>query len=116
MLRLPKGYKTIVANYENERVKTFLYPDSSSVFFSDNVVPSAFYPDAYLKYGKDLNMKFLANDTITINGIDDQGRYWEDRKIKYIVYGYRKVTSGKKVIFDKILDSIEIKLSLLSGT
>jgi hypothetical protein len=109
MLSIPKGYKTLIENYENERVKRFLYADSSSIFFSDNVTPSAFYPDAYLKYGKDLNIKFLASDTITINGKDDKGKYWEDRKIKHIVYGYRKVPSDKKEMFDQILDSIVIK-------
>lgn len=108
-LSIPKGYKTRIDNYENERVKTFLYPDSSSIFFSDNVAPSSFYPDAYVKYGKDLNIKFLAADTITINGMDDKGRYWEDRKIKHVVYGYRKVPLDKKEIFDKALNSIVIK-------
>jgi hypothetical protein len=58
-------------------VKTFIYSDSSSIFFSDNTAPGSFYPDAYLKYGKDLNINFLANDTITINGMDDKGRYWK---------------------------------------
>lgn len=108
-LSIPKGYNTTTNIYENERIKTFVYSDSSSIYFSDNTAPSSFYPDAYLKYGKDLNVKFHAGDTIIINGKDDKGKYWEDRKLKHIVYGYRKVQSDCKEMFDKILDSIVIK-------
>ena len=108
-LILPQKSKLKIDIYEGETVKTYSFPDSSSVYFSDNVAPSAFYPDAYKKYGKDLNVNFLINDSITINGIDEKGRYWEERKIKNIVYGYRKVPGGKKRIFDDILNSIEIK-------
>jgi len=112
-IKIPKGYTVKkmftehkrAAEYEN--VKRFKYPDSSMIFFSDNLRPSAFYPDAYRKYGKHIHLIFLSADTITINGLDEAGKYWEDRKIKHIVYGYRNVPLSKKGQFDKILDNIE---------
>ncbi len=106
---IPKGYNTVTNIYENERITTFVYSDSSIIYFSNNTAPSSFYLTAYLKYGKDLNIKFCASDTIIINGMNDKGKYWEDRKIKHIVYGYRNVQSDYKEMFDKILGSIVIK-------
>jgi hypothetical protein len=52
---------------------------------------------------------FLSSDTIIINGTDEEGRYWEERKVKNIVYGYERVPFEKKEMFDKILNSIIIK-------
>jgi len=108
-LSIPKGFKTDINIYENEKVKVFTYQDSSSIYFSDNTAPSSFYPGAYLKYGEDLNIKFLVNDTLSINGKDDKERYWEDRKVKHIIYGYRKVPYESKNIFDSALNTIRIK-------
>jgi hypothetical protein len=108
-MKIPKGYTVKDMDYENERAKVFLYPDSSRLFFSDNIKPSSFYPDAYKKYGKDINLKFLSADTITIDGIDDAGKIWKERKEKNIVYGYMKVPPEKKGIFDSILNTIILK-------
>ena len=105
-MRIPKGYTVREMDFENERAKVFLYPDSSRLFFSDNVKPSAFYPQAYKKYGKDLNLNFLTNDTITINGTDEAGNFWEERKAQNVVYGYMKVSLEKKGMFDSILNNL----------
>ncbi|MBX6361828.1 MAG: hypothetical protein IRZ03_17335 [Acidobacterium ailaaui] len=107
--RLPKGYIVRSMNFENEKATVFIYSDSSRFFFSDNTKPSAFYPDAYKKYGKDLAIKFLSKDTITISGIDEAGKFWKLRKAKIVVYGYMKVPAEKKRIFDSIFNSVTIK-------
>lgn len=108
-MRIPKGYIVKIMNYENERAKVFLYSDSSRFFFSDNTKPSAFYPDAYKKYGKDINIKFLSTDTITINGVDEAGKFWKERKAKIVVYGYMKVPIEKKEEFDSIINKVIAK-------
>lgn len=106
---IPKGYIVKIMNYENERAKVFLYPDSSRFFFSDNTKPSAFYPDVYKKYGKDINIKFLSTDTITINGVDEAGKFWKERKAKIVAYGYMKVPIEKKEEFDSIINKVITK-------
>ena len=75
-------------------------------FFSDNIKPSAFYPDAYKKYGDDINLKFLSADTVTIDGIDAVGKFWKQHKQKNVVYGYMSVAPEKQEIFDKMLNSV----------
>ena len=110
-VKIPKGYIAkrffVGRAAEYEGGVFFIYPDSAMIFISDNVRPGAFYPDAYRKYGKGINLIFLIRDTITISGVDDSGRYWEDRKFKPILYGYRKVPTNKKEQFDKILDGVK---------
>jgi len=107
--RIPKGFLIKDVNFENERARFFLYPDSSRFYFSDNVKPSAFYPDAYKKYGKDINLKFLSADTITIEGTDDTGKLWKQHKQNNIVYGYMRVPAEKKKLFDYLVNSVLMK-------
>ncbi|HVW99889.1 MAG TPA: hypothetical protein VHA52_05585 [Candidatus Babeliaceae bacterium] len=108
-MRIPKGY--IVKNYsfENEGAKILIYPDSSRLYFSDNTKPSAFYPDAYKKYGEYINIRFLTADTITIDGVDEVGKYWKTRKARIVVYGYMKVPIEKKKMFDRIINNVSVK-------
>ena len=103
-MKIPKGYTMKEMGFENEKTKMFIYQDSSRLFFSDNIKQSAFYPDAYKKYGSDLNLKFLSSDTITISGIDVEGKLWEERKVRHVVYGYMKVPLEKKEMFDITLN------------
>ena len=113
-LQLPKGYTLTKLSFENENAVTYTYPDSSRIFFSDNLSPSAFYKDAYSKYGKDINLVFLSKDTITISGQDDLGRHWKTSKQYDVVYGYVQVPSDKQSQFDNILSSFKEKhLSLI---
>lgn len=108
--KIPKGFKTKVTNYEHGWYKDFIYPDSSMFFFSNNILGGfPFPPDAYINYGKDLNLKFISVDTITLNGILNSGSLWKIQKATNVMYGYIQVPSDKKEIFDKILDSIVIK-------
>lgn len=108
-ISIPAGYKYISMDYQHARGKIFLYPDSSSIFFTNDIKSGAIYPEKFKKYGNDVGMKFLTNDTLVINGTDDKGRYWEERKMKNIVYGYMKVPPSKKELFDKVLNSITVQ-------
>jgi hypothetical protein len=104
-LQLPRGYTLSKLSFENENVETYTYPDSSRIIFSDNLAPSAFYKNAYAKYGKDINIIFLSKDTVTISGQDDLGRQWKTIKEYNVVYGYAQVPSNKQSHFDNILNS-----------
>ena len=106
-LVLPKGYKLTKLSFENENVQTYTYADSSRIFFSDNLAPSAFYKDAYKKYGKDINLAFLSSDTITIAGQDEEGRYWKTRKDFNVVYGFTQVPADKLNQFENIVNSFK---------
>ena len=106
-LQLPKGYILTKLSFENENVDTYTYGDSSKLFFSDNLAPSAFYKDAITKYGKDINLIFLSKDTITISGQDDLGTYWKTCKQYNVVYGYVQVVLDKRNQFDSILNSFK---------
>lgn len=106
---IPKGYEYVPIDYQHARGKVFLYPDSSSLFFTNDIKSGMIYPEKFKKYGSDVGMKFLTNDTLVLNGTDDKGRYWEERKIKNVVYGYMKVPLDKKETFDKLLNSITTK-------
>ncbi|TMI87886.1 MAG: hypothetical protein E6H06_19475 [Bacteroidetes bacterium] len=108
-LKLPRGYTLTRLNFENENADTYTYPDSSRIFFSDNLAASAFYKNAYTKYGKDINTIFLSKDTITISGQDDVGRHWKTIKQYNVVYGYVQVSVDKQDQFDKILHSFKEK-------
>ncbi|PVD49287.1 hypothetical protein DC498_25805 [Terrimonas sp.] len=108
-MSVPKGYKYIPIDYQHARGKIFLYPDSSSLFFTNDTKSGMIYPEKFKKYGSDVGMKFLTNDTLVLKGSDDKERYWEERKLKNIVYGYMKVPPDKKEIFDKLLNSITTK-------
>jgi hypothetical protein len=105
-LSIPKGFQKRMHLFENGRTILFVYPDSSLLYFSDNTKPSAFLSDAYNKYGKDINIKFLISDTITICGVDSSGNYWKDRKNKKVVYGYRNVVPDRKSTFDNIVNNL----------
>ena len=106
-LELPRGYTLTQLSFENENAETYTYPDSSRIFFSDNLAPSAFYKDAFTKYGDDINTIFLSKDTATISGEDNLGRHWKTIKQYNVVYGYVQVPSSKQNQFDNILNSFK---------
>ena len=106
-LELPKGYRLKKLSFENENVQTYTYADSSRIFFSDNLAPSAFYKDAYKKYGKDINLTFLSSETITISGQDEEGSYWKTSKDYNVVYGYAQVPVDKLNQFENIVNSFK---------
>jgi hypothetical protein len=45
-MSIPKGFTITEMNFENERAKVFNYPDSSGLYFSNNVVGGPFYSQA----------------------------------------------------------------------
>lgn len=108
-LQIPRDYILTELSFENENAETYTYPDSSRIIFSNNLAPSAFYKDAYTKYGKDINIIFLSKDRITISGQDDVGRHWKTIKQYNVVYGYVQVSSEKQKQFDNILNSFKEK-------
>lgn len=108
-LLIPKGYKYIPVDYQHARGKVFVYPDSSRLYFTNDVKSGMIYPEKFKKYGSDVGMKYLTNDTLVLSGIDDEGRYWEERKTKNVVFGYTKVPPGRKEMFDTLLNQVAAK-------
>lgn len=109
-VQIPKGFATRETNYEHGWYKDFIYPDSSMFFFSNNILGGfPFPPDAYINYGKDLNLKFISVDTITLNGILNSGRLWKIQKATNVMYGYIRVHPEKREMFDSIINRVTIK-------
>ncbi|MEO7211089.1 MAG: hypothetical protein ABIY35_09085 [Chitinophagaceae bacterium] len=109
-VRIPKGFKVKEADYEHERFKVFIYADSSSIFFSNDIYTGAFPPEAYIKYGQGIRLMFKSVDTITLDGVGDKGKLWKYRKATNVVFGYLQVPPEKKVMFDNLIDRISIKV------
>ena len=94
---------------ENERKKRFLYKDSSYIFISDNIWINIFPAEVHAKYKGDLDFILRGRDTLSLNGVDSNGRCWEILKLKNVLCGYWKVPPEKKAIFDSALNSITFK-------
>ncbi|MBN9284873.1 MULTISPECIES: hypothetical protein [unclassified Flavobacterium] len=52
---------------------------------------------------------FLTKDTITLEGIDQNGLYWKNKFNGEVNIGYLNIPKEKKEEFDKILLSIKKK-------
>lgn len=79
-------------------------------FFSNNIFGGFPFPsDAYFNYGKDLNLKFISADTISLNGILNSGRLWKTCRETNIMYGYTQVPPEKREMFDSIINQVIAK-------
>lgn len=109
-IAVPKKHRLLIVKGSHEKEYNIIFPDSSTIFISDNVSSGSFVNrEKYTKYGKDVGLKFLTQDTLKLNGVDEAGQYWEERKMKNLIYGYIKVSLKRKLEFDNILNSLTNK-------
>ena len=84
------------------------YSDNSILYINDeNSIPSVNYKNIEtdsMSLRKCLTYK---NDTLTVSGIDKQGKYWKNKKMKNINIGYLNVPKNKKEEFDRALSTIK---------
>jgi hypothetical protein len=106
-LSIPKGSKSVQFGNPHYKGTSFVYPDSSMIFFTDDVTHSQIYRGGRMIYPRDLRMKFITNDSLTIRGVDTAGGHWEERKRGSIIYGYWNVPPAKKPLFDSLLNRLK---------
>lgn len=108
VLSLPGGYKLKkYSDDEGNKEYHALYPDSSIVFITDdNTSGSAFNRYKLQKYGKDVALRINLSDTLTLEGIQPDKRYWKEKKIDKVVIGYLNIPKERITIFDQVLSSL----------
>lgn len=111
VFRVPKGYEINLIEGGNEwKEKQFKYSDSSILYINnENGVPTINYENIT---SDTLSAKdsFLSNtfpDTLTMSGVDAQGKYWKNKKYKEINIGYVNVSKEKLKEFDKVVSSLK---------
>lgn len=107
---LKKGYKAKILSGGNEWTeKSFKYLDGSLFYISNEEGKPTIYYDE--KVIDDIIIKkftgaFFLSDTITLQGIDRNGKYWKNKYDGEVNIGYMNISKEKKEEFDKIISSI----------
>lgn len=109
---LPEGFtKEIIEAGQNTEYH-FLYSDSSIIYITDEKgTPTINYKNID-NDSIAIQKSFLAsmeNDTLTLQGKNELGKYWKNKKLKEISIGYLNVPESRKADFDKAISSIKMK-------
>jgi hypothetical protein len=109
-MEVPSGYKLSKATDDHGYIEhRFIYPDSSIIYITnDDKSGGAINTIKAKEYGEGIYLKILSNDTLDINGVEDE-RYWREQKANKIVFGYINVLPDKKEQYDKVLATIRKK-------
>jgi hypothetical protein len=106
-MEIPKGYKQIILERGTDLEKQYWYPDSSVIYITSDLI-SYLNNDNIRATGRSGDRDFLL-DSLTLGGIDKNGLYWKDIKMKKMCVGYVSVPKSKKKQFEDALKSIKIK-------
>ena len=108
-MKIPQKCNCFFTEARNMKQRTYSYPDSSYVFISE--IGEEYTPPAIIvkTYGKDVNLRFIKEDSLDFKGTETTGKRWEVRKLKYVVYGYGHVPKINKIKFDEALNSVRMK-------
>lgn len=109
-MEVPEGYdaKYYMGNHEYEQ--NYWYSDSMVLYITtfantinyDNIKNEGTYYDRF----KALN----EGDSLTLEGVDKQGRYWKDRLMENgITIGYSKIPKSKRLLFENALSTFRKK-------
>ena len=108
-MKIPKGFKLLRWTGGHEDQCEYWYQDSSVIYLTKDLGISTIN-DRNIRnqdnaYAKRLHA-FLANDTLSLEGLDSKGLFWKEIKSKTICFGYANVTKEKKAVFDEALNTI----------
>ncbi len=111
LLSLPKGFELKkLKDDEGYSEYQAAYTDGPIVYITDdNKSGGSIDVPKRSKYGDDVYIRVLANDTLILSGVDTNGYFWKEVKNRNVVIGYVNVPSNKKEEFDKALDSLRIR-------
>jgi len=107
ILAKAKKKKVYPRNGRLEVEYRFSYPDESIFYFSNDVRNGS-----PLNYNNlfDIGIKAYNKrdqDTLSNEGIQNDGKYWKEQMLGKVVVGYVNVKKENKLIFDALINSIE---------
>jgi hypothetical protein len=90
--------------YDEYRIN---YSDSSVIYITNNS-----WSGSRLNYKNrfDAGIKTISrseNDTLRINGVQQNGRLWEERFVGQVVVGYVNLKPKNKTVFDEALSTLQ---------
>ncbi|WP_091549562.1 hypothetical protein [Thermoflexibacter ruber] len=109
-LILPKNFKKSVVTGSHELEYNFLYSDSTVFFISNDKKNGSFANyERYRKYGSNINLVYVTQDTVFLEGVNKVGKFWREIKLKNVIIGYINADSSKKVAFDNSIKNISFR-------
>jgi hypothetical protein len=109
ILKIPKGYRFSHIGWESIS-DVYRYSDSSFIEVTDDENGGVNYDNIKAAGLESKLLKArLGKDTITFSGVDKKGLFWKYNLSGFYGINYKYVKPEKKAIFDKVIDSSEIK-------
>ncbi|WP_431160694.1 hypothetical protein [Flagellimonas beolgyonensis] len=109
---IPEGFKKEIIESGQDIEYRFVYNDSSMIYITDEKgTPTLNYKNIE-NDSSSLQKSFLSlmeNDTLTLHGKDNLGKFWKNKKLKELSIGYLNVNENQKIVFDKAISLIKIK-------
>ena len=107
---IPKDYKSkaYIENWEGLPEKRFWYADSGVLYICDDKGGSWLNYNNIVSQQGALSKKIIY-DTLTLQGIDKDGKYWKEIKLDRISLGYSRIPKERKDEFDKAVDNWKVK-------
>lgn len=109
-MNLPAGFEKYIVEGGHEKEFRYVYPDSSIIYITND--PEGGSPLNYeniCKKDKGLFIKKLNNDTLYLEGAQENNLFWKENKLGRITVGYVNVPKKKKELYDSSINSIEKK-------
>ncbi|PWS32254.1 hypothetical protein [Pedobacter paludis] len=107
---LPKGYtKRSYAQYHYQ-VHEYWYKDSSVIRYTD-ALEGIESQERFDKFGSGVRLDMIGYDSLLLEGVSDNGKFWKERKYYQVKVGYYRVPAAKKDLFDRILNEMKCSSS-----
>lgn len=108
-MRIPDERKfiRITAGGEGEEYR-YLYKDSSIIYIT-SIQGAGTINEAEIIQDPTLYNKRFFSDTLTIQGMSNNGNFWREVKCFNVFYGYSNVPSIKKALFDSVINSASVR-------
>jgi hypothetical protein len=106
-LVLPYDYIETTIEGSGQSEKDFLFRDSSVVFITDDVSGMTFANAKNLKrLNFDILFEFKSMEEFDMEGIQQDGRVWRQKKLNGVTVGYMNVHRLQKEKYDSIIDGM----------
>jgi hypothetical protein len=109
-LKVPRGGKQLTVFGSHEKEQEVLYPDSSYIYITNDAkAGSHLNYNNVARLDKGAYARKLLEDTVLLEGVQPDGRFWKEDKLGNIVVGYVNVTASQKSRYDASLRSLKIR-------
>lgn len=109
-MELPTGFMKYIVVGDHERELRYLFPDSSIIYITNDIEGgSPLNYDNIRRKDNGLFVQKLNNDTLYIEGLQENDLYWKECKLGRVTVGYVNVSKENKQLYDKALNSLKKK-------